>query len=83
MKYVILGASSGLGRELAYSLAEKNNNLVNVRNEKEKVEKEREAFAYKKEQAMKEIVSEKKGETPKSATPVDTSKIPTKPIGKF
>jgi short-subunit dehydrogenase len=28
MKYVILGASSGLGRELAYSLAEKNNDLV-------------------------------------------------------
>ena len=28
MKFIILGASSGLGRELAYSLAEKNNNLV-------------------------------------------------------
>ena len=28
MKYIILGASSGLGRELAYSLAEKNNNLI-------------------------------------------------------
>jgi len=28
MKYLILGATSGLGRELAYSLAKKNNNLV-------------------------------------------------------
>ncbi len=30
MKYVILGASSGLGREIAYSLAEKKNNLIIV-----------------------------------------------------
>ena len=28
MRYLILGASSGLGRELAYLLAKKNNNLV-------------------------------------------------------
>lgn len=28
MKYLIVGASSGLGRELAYTFAEKNNNLV-------------------------------------------------------
>ena len=28
MKYLIVGATSGLGRELAYTFAEKKNNLV-------------------------------------------------------
>ena len=28
MKYIILGASSGLGREIAYLLAEKKNDLI-------------------------------------------------------
>ena len=28
MNYLIIGASSGLGRELAYTFAESNNNLI-------------------------------------------------------